>query len=582
MKRGKKNKYKPNMRDLFDRSAGGIQISGDSGSGKSNSMLILMQYCVRMMLPFMFIDPHGRDAKKLKRWFQSRGRRYSEKLIYIQPSNPLAPLPTINPLGTSGRHSAIYNRAEIAQKVGHVANILLAAWGEHDGFSGKPRLFTWLYRILTWLTNFGLSMADAVHFLDIGSPIYQLLVQNVGDFMDRNAFLRLESAREREQEEQLESTRNRLLGFLKQNPLVTQMLGRAHGCLDFSQLIRDGYFIVVDLSQGNALRDEDQQIFANLYLAELLHTVFSTPEKDARPYFAFIDELPVFAASFPQITRALAQVRKFQLRFVLAHQGVNLFPDQANDRLLHACTSMCGVKLYFRHVNPLDAKYFGEVLGLRSFDALREKYVHTTPMIFPDGHTYEEVLERSASWSDTDTSSHAHMQGENIKNAISGIQRGTSDQQTNASSQANTSGGSVTHKKVLIPKTKIEQVVSSVQFFTPEEQNLEQARDVASQDVGEARLYVSGDEVVKVEFPLAQSAYENTPKTAARKDAAYSEFLKSQPGFATAEQLESEREDFSRQLGSHLSQRLRDSQKRLEDRELDDPSDDDDHPEIGI
>lgn len=582
MAKRKRKTYAPNMRDLFERSAGGIQVTGDSGSGKSNCMLVLMQYCVRMMLPFMFIDPHGRDAKRLKRWFQSRGRRYSDKLIYIEPANESMPLPCINPLGISGLKSDVYRRAEIAQKVGHVANILLSAWGENDGFTGKPRLFTWTYRILHWLANLGLSMADAVHFLDIGSPIYQLLVKNVGDFMDRNAFLRLESAREREQEEQLESTRNRMLGFLKQNPLVTHMLGRTTDCLDFRKLIREGYYIVVDLNQGEALRDEDQQIFANLYLAELLHTVFSTPEEDARPYFAFIDELPVFGASFPQITRALAQVRKFQLRFVLAHQGVNLFPDQTNDRLLHACTSMCGVKLYFRHVNPLDAKYFGEVLGLRSYDALRKKYVHETPMIFPDGHDYEEVLERSTNWSDTETSSHAHMQGETLKQAMAGIQRGTSDQRTDANSRAGTTGGSVTYKKVLIPKTKIEQVVSSVQFFTPEEHNLEQAHDVAGQEVGEARLYVSGDDVLKVQFPLAQSAYENTPKTAAKKDAAYGEILNLQPGFATAEELAIERETFTRQLGSHLSQRLSDTEKRIDSEPIDETDADDTPPEIGI
>ncbi|MCA9062835.1 MAG: type IV secretion system DNA-binding domain-containing protein [Planctomycetaceae bacterium] len=542
---------------LFDKSAGGIQISGDSGAGKSNGMCVLMQHCIRLGQPFVFIDPHGRDAASIRNWILLRGTRAAQRMIYIEPSNPLAPLPCINPLSISDGRDAFYARAEITNKVGHVAEILLHAWGEHEGFTGRPRLFTWLYRILRQLALLGLSMADAVHFLDIGSEIYQLLVKNVADPMAKVAFEELAGSRLKEQKEEIESTRNRLLGFVDQNPIVTHMVGRTHDVLDFRQLMHGGFFVIIDLRKGGVLRPEDQQIFANLFLAELLHTVFNLPESECRPYLAFIDELPVFAPSFPQITSALAQVRKFNLRFVLAHQGVNMFPDRTQDRLLQACTSLCGVKLYFRHTNPTDAKFFGEVIGLRTYDPGKVKYEHITPTQFHDGYDFKEIVDHAENWSDTRTQSHAKMLGESLKPTIDGVKSTHSNQNTNANSNASTAGGSRTYKTVPLARMKWRDVVSSVQFFTPDEQDRDVAQQIAALNTGEAFLVVSAAETTRVTFPLAKRRLQRAPKYIATKDAEYRNLLASRPEFDFANELEIERLTFNRRLIVALTERLR-------------------------
>lgn len=568
---------------LFENSAGGIQVSGDSGAGKSNAMVVLMQHCVRQRQPFLFIDPHGRDAATLKNWMLTRGKSTAEKMVYIQPSNPKSPLPCLNPLAVSSTSGGFYSRAEITNKVGHVANILLHAWGEHDGFTGRPRLFTWLYRILRQLAMLGLSMADAVHFLDIGSEIYQLLVQNVSDPMARSAFEELAGSRLREQKEEIESTRNRLLGFIDQNPIVTHMLGRTDGVLDFRQLMQDGCFVIVDLRKDGVLRDEDQQIFANLFLAELLHTVFNTPESECVPYLAFVDELPVFAPSFPQITSALAQIRKFNLRFVLAHQGVNMFPDRTQDRLLQACTSLCGVKLYFRHVNPVDAKFFGEVIGLRAYDPFKIKHQLINPTQFHDGYDFKTIVDRAESWSDTNTKSNAKMFGETLKHAVDGAKTDRSKQKTDASSEANTRGGSRTFKTVPLARMKWRDVLSSIQFLSADEQTLDYATQVAKLETGEAFLLISGQDGSKVKFPLADSRLSRAINFLARKDAALQARLALRDDFDFSDVLELERISFTRKLVNALIQRLRD-QRSIDYQQPIEPDDSecDLPPEIGI
>lgn len=568
---------------LFRNSAGGIQISGDSGAGKSNAMVVLMQHCVRQRQPFLFIDPHGRDATALRNWMLTRGKSTTDKLVYIQPSNPNSPLPCLNPLAVSAHGDGFYSRAEITNKVGHVANILLHAWGEHDGFTGRPRLFTWLYRILRQLAMLGLSMADAVHFLDIGSEIYQLLVQNVSDPIARSAFEELAGSRIREQKEEIESTRNRLLGFIDQNPIVTHMLGRTDGVLDFRKLMQDGCYVVVDLRKDGVLRDEDQQIFANLFLAELLHTVFNMPEKDCVPYLAFVDELPVFAPSFPQITSALAQIRKFNLRFVLAHQGVNMFPERTQDRLLQACTSLCGVKLYFRHVNPVDAKFFGEVISLRSYSSKKVKHEQVTPTQFHDGYDFETIVDRAENWSDTNTRSNAQMLGETLKDAIDGAKVDRSNQTTNASSQASTTGGSRTFKTVPLARMKWRDVVSSIQFLSADEQMLEAASEVSKLETGEAFLLVSGGEGATVKFPLADSRLSRAIRFLAERTRELQQRLALRADFDFSNVLEEGRHAFNRRLVEALVERLRQQRAISFDSDgLPDPNNFDAPPGVGI
>ena len=86
--------------------------------------------------------------------------------------------------------------------------------------------------------------------------------------------------------------------------------------MSFYDLIQQQGILIVDLSRGGLLRDEDVEIFANLILHEVLYAAFNMPRNERVPHFVFADELPVFASSFDLITWALTQVCKFKLRFV--------------------------------------------------------------------------------------------------------------------------------------------------------------------------------------------------------------------------------------------------------------------------
>lgn len=135
-----KNVRKEQLLDLFNESAAGIAISGDSGTGKSNLMTVLMEILARKGIGLTLLDPHGDLAQDFERVCSGLPERTRERCQVIRPSD-LSRIATINPLYVPGaKGDWLQWRARVASKVSQVARILLHAWGERD-FNSKPVAF---------------------------------------------------------------------------------------------------------------------------------------------------------------------------------------------------------------------------------------------------------------------------------------------------------------------------------------------------------------------------------------------------------------------------------------------------------
>jgi len=384
---------------LFDASNGGIQISADSGAGKSNLMAALMLAAIRLGYPMFLFDPHGDLARLMRSILVRFGDSIRRRLYCITPSDTSVVNP-INPAFIDADGVDDHTReARRSMKCSHVARIILYAWGERD-FNAKPLLFKWLNRYVKLVSQLGLSLADIRHFLDVGSPIYHGLVRAVPDLMARIELEELADMRPDLREGFIASTKNRLLGCFG-NPVVEATLGRTDKrVLNFRQLIQEGAIVLVNLEQGAVLSEEDREIIANLILNELLFAIYTTPEEERVPSFSFFDELPVFSSCAEQITSALRQVRKFKHRFVCAHQGTQFFHEKTEDTLLNALIGQCGTHFYMRHINPVDAKFFAEVLSLPSYDPEKVKNVITQQQQYQDGHEIVTLVDEADNWSE--------------------------------------------------------------------------------------------------------------------------------------------------------------------------------------
>jgi energy-coupling factor transporter ATP-binding protein EcfA2 len=561
----------PDIEVLFGESAAGIAISGDSGSGKSNLMQILMQALIRQGVGLTLIDPHGDLAADLERYAASLPDRLRRRLIVIRYADTTR-IAGINPLSIGhGKTDELTARARIASKVGHVSKILLYAWGERD-FNSKPVMFKWTTRFLTMLASAGLTIADVRHFFDVNSPVYQALARTAPDVVSRLEMEELADMRPREREELIASTKNRFLGFL-QNPITAMVLGMPGEAIDVMQLIRKRAIVIVNLERGGVLRDEDVEIFANLWLNELFYAAYNTPREQRVPHFLFLDELPVFQSSADLITRALAQVRKFKVRLVCAFQGTQLFAERTEDRLLNALVGQCNVQLYFRHKNPVDAKFFAEIVKLPSIDLLKPKHILKTPQQFQEGHDEVVLTDHSETWSDAEQEGSSQTDAVNDTDTRSqslgslGSNR-TSTSQSSAHSNVRTDGrnwsstrtqgGGLTHRTTLVPRIRTRDIVTSIQFFTADEQVIDRASDFTRMAIGSALLYIAGRGVAQVGLPLATNPFRRTPAFAAKKLSELRTLVFARSEFATPEQLLAKREQFEREMVRYLERQVSD------------------------
>ncbi len=543
---------------------------------------------IRQGVGLTLIDPHGDLAADLERYCASLPDRVRRRLIVIRYADTTR-IAGINPLsvGDCGTDQ-LTTQARIASKVGHVSKILLYAWGERD-FNSKPVMFKWTTRFLTMLARAGLTIADVRHFFDVGSPVYQAMVRTAPDVVSRLEMEDLADMRPREREDLIASTKNRFLGFLE-NPITAMVLGKPGEAIDVAQLIREGAIVIVNLERGGVLRDEDVEIFANLWLNELLYAAYNMPRDQRVPHFVLLDELPVFQSSADLITRALAQVRKFKVRLVCAFQGTQFFAERTEDRLLNALIGQCNVHFFFRHKNPVDAKFFAEVAELPSIDLLKVKHTLRTPQQYQDGHDMLVLTDESTNWNDanqeggsessatsdtstqtrgnTDATGSSETRSELDDRLREAVSRAKSSQaastqsdssahgttRTDGRNWANTHslGGSVTRKTTLVPRIRTRDVVTSIQFFSADEQFLDKASHITRMSVGTALLYIAGRGVAQVLLPLAANPLGRTPAFAIKKLSQLRGLVLARPEFATPEQLMAQRREFERQIVQYL------------------------------
>ena len=569
-------------RELFADTAAGIQISGDSGTGKTELLKRIMETLAKAGYGYLYIDPDGDGAADATEMISSMPDRIRRRLLDIKLCDTRRTV-GINPLVVPGvRDDEHAYRARRATKVSHFRNILFAAWGESEqGINGRPQLAKISDLYLNTLAECGLTVPDVECFFDVTSPVYQAIVERAPGWMERMELVALAEMRPKDREEAIASTKNRFVGCL-QSSIARCVLGNVDNdqLLDFGQLRRENAIVHVNLERGGMLREEDVHLFANLFLHEELFSVYNTPREERRPYFVILDELPDFYSCAPLLIKALRHVRKYQLRFICAHQGTHFFPDRTDDRLLRALVGQCRRHYLFCHADPVDARFFGEVIALPDLDAKRVKHTQTQEQQFQAGHELVTLEDESENWqhsdtsgsssaianSDTTTETTGHSEAIREVAAAAGAARqevsantnsraqaaGTPATSTNTSSQTTGQGGSRTRRQTLVPRIVTRTVVTGVQFYSLDEQKTERAVALSRLLVGQAVEFVNGRGARAVQFKMAPNPYRWSPQYGRKKRTELEQMLATRPEYATPTEVMTARRTFLERLVEHL------------------------------
>ena len=520
----------------------GVDVSGASGSGKSNLMEWSAIEAMRLGLPVLVIDPHGDSSRKILRNVQALPPRARQKVLYLEPASP-ACIASINPLRRppgEDRLSDYEQKCFRAIQIEITAEIILAAVGEAgSGFGFRPVLKKWITRWLTILYDSKLPLPCASMLLDPNHPVYQQLLKLVGDDLARFQMESLANMRPTDQEAEIGSARNRFLTLIG-HPATVAFLSRTENALDFDSIYKNDVSIIVNLAKGNTLTDETQKMFANSILTQYLQVVFATPESQRRRRLCLIDELPIFVETCaPMLERCCTEIRKYKTSFMLLHQGANRFPDRTNNPFLLTILDMCRTKVFFRH--GIDREFFGGLVSSAAGSKPVVKHLQVAEQQFQEGYDILNLVDTSEGHSNqigssvmdatSSTSDAGSSITETLKQATESVRQtarsnsqsqGTSNQRSETWQNSHTSTSSTTYKQTAVAKLVSKLVVTGVQFYSPEERDRGAIDMVAQLDTGEAIFYVEGSiPPVKAMTPLAKNEYGHAIKYGQKKVTAF-------------------------------------------------------------
>src|SRR5207302_247953 len=120
----------------------------------------------------------------------------------------------------------------------------------------------------------------------------------------------------------------------------------------------------------------------------------------------------------------------------------------------------------------------------------------------------EETLRRTVAEARADTSG---------TSSNSAAAQGQTHTNTANWAKSSSRGGSRTFKQTLVPRIVVRDIVTSVQFFTTEEQFSQAASAIASFPIGTALLYIAGTGTIRVAFPPPKQPFRMTPKFGRKK-----------------------------------------------------------------
>jgi len=322
---------------LFFSHGAGVELAGESGSGKSLSLLAILRTLFLHLHFAVFIDPDNDTAEELYQICLA-DPKLARRTVYFQFNDPSL-CGAFDPLQIVEDKDPLVTEARRVARVEFLVHIILSSWGEAD-LDSRPVLAKNLFRILLACSRLNLPFSEAPLFFDLHSPAYPYLCRGVLDPVDRQEMLELPTLRPMDREQQLGSAMNRVKGIAR-NPLMPAIFSKtkASGAFDFLQAHRSGQIVIVNAHCGTTLRKTDQQLLANMVLSSAIDVVMTRPLRERKNSLIAVEEMPLFSSSEELLFRTFSRIRKFRTRFAVCHQGAHTFEGGLDSRLLASIRS---------------------------------------------------------------------------------------------------------------------------------------------------------------------------------------------------------------------------------------------------
>lgn len=319
-------------------------VVGSTREGKSKLIEHLVRHNIRHGQGATVLDPsaNGQTAKDILAHCAEVGY---EKVLYIDPHDHAACLPTFNPLAVplnqKGFPQAVASDAR--------AELLMAAlrilWGGGE-FWSTPTIEKNLKHLISVLIKARAALSDAECFSERGVPALDarrraILASVHPDDRSRRAIEAIFAKPPSMLDKELGTSLSRLSSFMSYLPSL--MYGTTGAAVDFEDIVREDWLVLVNLDPTNLWGEPQQRALGTLVVAELIAAIQKLFASGWRgTHYLYVDEAGEFAS--PLLAKTMALRGKVGLWVTIAHQSYKQFADKD---VLGTIETACSTKVMF-------------------------------------------------------------------------------------------------------------------------------------------------------------------------------------------------------------------------------------------
>lgn len=340
----------------------GMYLLGKTGTGKTTLLHTLIHQDIGHNRGLCLFDVNGDLIKQV---FQDIPNHKMKDVVYLDTSNPNLDW-GYNPL----RKVAYQYRHLIAS---HIIETFQKLWGQQ----------AWGIKLEHILRNVILTLLDQpkATFLDIPKLLLEddFRSQCLKNISDEGLYLFWKHQFPKYSKADLLPVLNKVGSFLS-IPTIKKILVDNREQLSIQSIIDNEKILLVNLSKGT-LGADAAHLLGSLLLNSLSSAGFhrtTISETNRKPFFIYLDEFHNFTTL--SLVNMFAELRKFKIGFIVAHQYLNQLPVKIKDAVL----GNIGTIICFR-ISYADAKYmtqeFYPVFKASDLIALENFHIYLKLMI---------------------------------------------------------------------------------------------------------------------------------------------------------------------------------------------------------
>jgi hypothetical protein len=326
-----------------------MYLIGKTGTGKSTLIANLARQDALKGEGFALIDPHGDLVEQVLRTVPEERKT---DLIYFNVPDTARPL-AFNPLEAS---QAGYRPLVASGLISVFKKIWAEFWG--------PRMEYVLRNILLALLELpGSTLLDVPRMLDDATFRGHVLavVQNA---QVRRFWLReYQSYPARFRAEAIAPIQNKVGEFLV-NPILRRIVGQPKSAFDLRLMMDEGKILLVNLAKGK-IGEDTAALLGSMLVTKISLAALSRadrPEAERRDFYLYVDEFPSFTTS--AFASMLAEMRKYGVGMILAHQYLSQLEEQLRDAILGNVGTVISFRIGLTDALLLEKEFYPELRAI--------------------------------------------------------------------------------------------------------------------------------------------------------------------------------------------------------------------------